>query len=164
MKRKIFPLILAGIASWSGTSQADMAALPGNGFASSRYEALWTKSPFAVASSDMPDKSFEYALVGIAQIDGVCYASLIDKSNSNHFLLATNDKVVQGLRLISVTPRPDVGKTEATFQKDDQVFTLSLNQEFVNGPGVAGGSAGPTHLLTHIVAPQHFIQPANSCP
>jgi hypothetical protein len=165
MKRTFtFLLIVVGAAGWRETIQADVPVLPGDGFASSRYEVLWTKSPFAVASSDLPDKSFEYSLVGIAQIDGVSYASLIDKSNSNHFLLATDAKAIQGLRLISVTSGPDTGKTVATFQKNDEFFTLSLNQEFVNVPPVNGGGAGPTHLLTHIVVPQHFIQPANSCP
>ena len=49
---------------------------------------------------------FNYALVGIAQFDGVSYASLIDRQTQKHFLLS-NGETVGDLTLVSVLPDSD---------------------------------------------------------
>jgi len=110
-------------------ARADAPVLPGAGFAASRYEVLWTKSPFAVASAEGGQESPDYALKGIAQFDGISYASLIDKRSPGpepeHFLLSS-DKPVKGLTLVSISRGHDSSGTFAVIQKDGQVSTLKL--------------------------------------
>ena len=106
---------------------ADAPALPGIGFVPSRYEVLWTKSPFAVATPEAAPESTDYTLVGVAQFDGVTYVNLIDKSNQEHILVST-EKPNKGLVVISVMRGYAMAGTVATLQKGDQTFTLKLEQ------------------------------------
>ena len=48
--RFLFIALTAGLVFSGRWGRADEAVVPGQGFTASRYEALWTKSPFAVAS------------------------------------------------------------------------------------------------------------------
>jgi hypothetical protein len=118
--------------------EADAPALPGHGFDSSHYEALWTKSPFAVATSDAAPESPDYDLVGVAQFDGVSYASLVDKHNQQHFLVS-GDKPDHGVTLVSITRGHDSGDTTAVVEKDGQTLTLTLTVP----PAPAGAPNNP---------------------
>ena len=102
MKKRLCLLIAcASIAApVRGESTAD-TALPGAGFPEDRYTTLWTKSPFAIATPDA-SPSTDYQLVGLAQFDGVSYASLVDKQTQEHFVL-TSEKPVRNLSLISIS-------------------------------------------------------------
>ncbi|HUB65983.1 MAG TPA: hypothetical protein VL981_00700 [Candidatus Methylacidiphilales bacterium] len=124
---RLFPLIAFALAFLSGTvGKADTPALPGNGFDASRYKALWTKSPFAVATDDSAQTSPDYSLVGIAEIDGISYASLIDKQNQEHFLLCS-DQPDRGLTLVSIKHGQDLSDTMAVIQKKNgESITLKL--------------------------------------
>jgi hypothetical protein len=75
--------------------------LPSSGFNGDRYSTLWTKSPFAIATPEAAAATQDYQLVGLAQFDGVSYASLIDKQTQEHFIV-TSEKPVKNLTLISV--------------------------------------------------------------
>jgi len=137
MSPRFISMVLAGaFATATGLARADDAAVPGTGFNASRYEELWTKSPFAVASSQEADVSPDYSLVGIARIDGVFYASLIDKQSNEHFLL-TSDAPVRGLKLVSITPGHDAASSTAVMQRNGESLTLKLEAAATPPPAPA---------------------------
>jgi hypothetical protein len=121
----LFLALAAGLALTAQPVRADDPAVPGGGFPASRYEALWTKSPFAVATSEAAPESPDYVLVGIANVDGISYASLIESQNQEHFLISS-DKPIRGLTLTSITRNHD--DTYAVVQRDGQPITLKLEQ------------------------------------
>lgn len=127
-----YPLFLGGIILSAVLVMADEPAIPGSGFAATRYEALWSKSPFSVASPDEGPESPDYSLVGIAQFDGISYATVINKQTQDH-ILVSSDKPVGGFTLISVTLGHDPSGTTAVLQKDGQSLTLKLEQAPVTG-------------------------------
>jgi hypothetical protein len=133
--------------------QADDPVVPGAGFSASRYEALWTKSPFAVATPDVAvDTSPDYMLVGFAaNVGGVSYASLIDAHNQEHFLIST-DKPNRGLTLGSITRSHDGADTFASVLKDGQTLTLKLEQPPASAP-VAGANMPPGGMTPQISMP-----------
>ena len=133
------------------------AALPGKGFAPSRYETLWSKSPFAVATADTTaTTSSDYKLVGMARIDGVSYASLIDtlSPDQQHFLLSS-DKPVRGLTLVSVTNGHDASGMVAVIEKDGQTMTLKLEQ------ARAGGAPSPAPVIVNANPSPNINVPPN---
>jgi len=141
MKRAFLLALAAGLALTAQPVRADDPAVPGGGFPASRYEALWTKSPFAVATSEAGPESPDYSLVGIANVDGISYASLIDAHNQEHFLISS-DKPNRGLTLTSITRNHD--DTYAAVQKDGQSITLKLEQP---PPTAAVAGAPPTNTV-----------------
>jgi hypothetical protein len=116
---------------------ADNSAVPNAAFSASRYEDLWTKSPFAVATSEAGPESPDYMLVGIANVDGISYACLIDAHNQEHFLISS-DKPNRGLTLTSITRNHD--DTYAAVQKDGESITLKLQQP----PPMAAAPGAPS--------------------
>jgi len=125
MKRRCLSSIhLAGLVLLVVPAWADAPVLPGAGFDVAHYEALWTKSPFSVSSEAGPE-SPDYALVGIAQFDGIYYVSLIDQKNQEHFLVSTS-KPARGLVLVSVTPGHGTSDAFAMLQRDGQPITLKM--------------------------------------
>jgi hypothetical protein len=118
---------------------ADDSVLPGQGNTAAHYETLWTKSPFSVATPDAVDTSPDYTLVGITQLDGVAYASVVDAHTQDHFVIST-EKTIQGLKLVSITHSRSGSDTFASVQKDGQVLSLKL-QSAALPP--AGGVPGP---------------------
>jgi len=149
MKRRPFSFVLAaGIVLLVAQAWADPPVLPGEGFAASHYEALWTKSPFSVSSSEAAPDSPDYTLVAVARFDGVYYASLIDQKSQEHFLV-TSDKPARGLTLISVTPGHGDKDTFAMMQKDGQTLTLKMQTSAAAGaaPNTMPGANPPTNVL-----------------
>jgi len=130
-------------------------AAPSAGFPASRYEALWTKSPFAVATSeDATVTSPDYMLVGVSNIGGVFYASVIEKQNQEHFLVSS-DKPTRGMTLTAVNRSHDNTDTFAVVQKDGQSLTLKLEQAPTGQPGVdMAGNAAPAPGQGQIMTPQ----------
>jgi hypothetical protein len=128
MKTFILFLAMAGsLALTAKPAGAEDSAAPGPGFVASRYETLWTKSPFSVATAEAAQESPDYSLVGIAEFDGVSYASLIERQSQEHFLISS-DKPIRGLMLTSITHGPAGTDTYAVVQKDGQPITLKLEQ------------------------------------
>jgi hypothetical protein len=126
--------LAAMLAARAGS--ADEAPFPPAGFPSDRYAALWTKSPFAIATPEAGAASADYSLVGLAQFDGVSYASLIEKQSGDHFVLAS-DKPVRNLTLLSIAHRAD-GAT-ATINHNGETLTLRLeNAPPSGGPNPNG--------------------------
>jgi len=136
MLRQLTMLFMAG-AIFSGIALADEATLPGSGWKAVRYETLWTKSPFSVATPEVAQGSVEYSLWGIGKIEGISFASLTEKQSNEHFLL-TSDKPVRGLTLVSIKRGNDASTTQAVIQKDGQSIVLKLEQGQATAP-MAGG-------------------------
>ena len=150
MKTTILLPILAAVATMTAASlRADDPAVPAGGFPASRYETLWTNSPFAVASAEEVQDSPDYFLVGITNVEGVSYASVIEVKTQDHFLISS-DKPNRGMTLTSVTRSRNGTDSYAIVQKDGQTLTLKLEQAPNGVPG------GP-------VANQGF-QPGNMTP
>jgi hypothetical protein len=150
-----FGALMLGVAM----SPAADDALPGTGFPASHYQLLWTKSPFTVESPGEAPTTTDYSLVGIAQFDGISYASLIDKSNSEHFLLSS-DKPARGLSLVSLNHGSKPEDTTAVILKNGQQMTLKLDASAAEGapPPMAGQPPMPG------VAPEPFQMPASGQP
>jgi hypothetical protein len=111
----------------------DEATVAHTGYQAARYEPLWTHSPFSVETpEDDTTQSAEYSLVGVAQIDGVSYANLVEKQNQNHFLISS-DKTINGLMLTAVTHRG--GDIYATITHNGEVLSLKLES--------GGGATAP---------------------
>jgi hypothetical protein len=127
---KQFLLIVA--AGWSLTGHAlfaDDAVVPAANFQASRYESLWTKSPFAVETSETAvEESPDYLLVGFANIDGVSYASVIERQSPQEHFLISSDKPVKGLTLTSITIGKNGSDTYAVVNRNGQPITLKLEQ------------------------------------
>ena len=118
----------------------DTATLPGSGFGGDRYATLWTKSPFAIATPEAAAESQDYQLVGLAQFDGVSYASLVDKQTQEHFVLAS-DKPVRNLTLVSIAHTADGGS--AVLQRNGEMLTLKQEGEPAAAPGQPPPNAPP---------------------
>lgn len=113
-------------------------SLPSGSFPPSRYEVLWTKSPFQVASPDEAPSSPDYELQGIFKIDGVSYASVFIKQSSEHFVISS-EQPVKGLTLVSVTPKHDSTPAAANLLKDGEAISLKMD----SGMAV-GGAPSPS--------------------
>ena len=147
MKAGNFLFVLAAGLLLGGAVAAADAPLPGSGFDASRYATLWMKSPFVVASTDAPAASPDYDLVGIAQIDGVSYASLIDKNNNNQHFLISGDHPAEGVSLVSITRGQNAGDTTAVIQKNGQSLTLKLTAALAASGPAPGVAAVPLQGL-----------------
>lgn len=167
--RFFFSVLLSGSIVTPLLAGADEPALPGSGYVATRYEALWSKSPFSVASAEDGPTSPDYSLVGIAQFDGVSYATVVNKQTQEHFLLSS-DKPVKGFTLVSVTRGHDPSSTMAMLQKDGQSMTLKLDVTPVapmpsmvnNFPGMNNNGGGIP--LPPGVVPMPGNQPGNQPP
>jgi hypothetical protein len=135
----------------------DEATVAHQGYPAARYESLWTHSPFAVETPEEDTtESADYALVGIAQIDGVSYASLIEKQNQNH-LLISSDKPINGLTLNSISHKAG-GDTYATLIHDGQPLTLKLEALAANA-GLQGGGTVNAPPMPGSMAPNSIVTP-----
>ena len=128
---------------------ADDAALPGAAFDPSRYHALWENSPFAVATP-VAVESEEYSLVGAAQFDGVAYASIVDRQNSDHFVV-TSATPAHGLSLVSLVRGQTADSTFATLQKNGSMLRLKLETTPVAGS--AAPAPAPMVMNAPIASP-----------
>lgn len=139
MKTSVLILTVSGFCALASVPLcADDAAVPGEGFNAAHYETLWTKSPFSVATPDAVEESPDYALVGIAQFDGIAYASVVDNHTQDHFLIST-EKEVKGLKLVSINKSRTGSDTYASVQKSGQPLTLKLQAQ---AAGAGGGAPG----------------------
>ena len=97
--------------------------VPGGPFPADRYSTLWENSPFAVATP-VAAESAQYSLVGVAQVDGVSYLSVIDKQGTGDHFVVTSNTPSHGLSLVSLTRDPT--STFATLKKDGGIVKLPL--------------------------------------
>jgi hypothetical protein len=161
MKALVFLLpFFAGLALTAQPVQADDPVLPGAGFSASRYQALWTKPPLAVATAEAgQDTSPDYLLYGIANVDGITYASVVDAHSQEHFLIST-DKATRGLTLTSISRSSDGSGTYANVLKDGQTITLKLQQ----ASGTAGVPGAPTNFSMPGAMTQQITMPGANLP
>lgn len=99
--------------------------LPAAGWPATRYEILWTNSPFSVATPEAIQESSVYSLQGVAQFDGISYANLTEKKSGEHFVLSSNNPV-RGLMLMSISRGKDLSSTQAVVLKEGLTLTLKL--------------------------------------
>ena len=138
-------------------------ALPGAGFDPARYSQLWTKSPFAVATPEGAAESPDYALVGVAEFDGISYASLTDRHSQEHFVLSS-DKPVRGLVLVSINRGKDVASTSVNLQKDGQPLTLNLEiAPSAAAPGMPVANLPPGNVPAS-ASPSAIYSPRTNAP
>jgi len=139
----------------------DDASAAHDGFPPTRYEQLWSKSPFAVETPDeTATDSADYALVGVAQLGDVTYASLVDKHTNDH-LLISSDKPLGGLSITSLSKRPDGIYVSLT--RNGEPMTLKLeNAPASAGTGAAGGFSGNPTTMPNTMAP--FTMPGSMNP
>lgn len=143
-------IMLASPVAWAAPVSAS-SAVPGPAFDGGRYANLWTKSPFAVATPDASSAtSADYQLVGLAQFDGISYASLIEKQSQEHFILASN-KPVKDLKLVSVSRGPNGGSAVVMHNGE----SLILREE------AAPLDAGSTAALRTIIPPPGMMPSPN---
>lgn len=136
-------VLVCGFALFIRPVMGDDDVLPGNGFSASRYEVLWTKSPFAVATAEAAPESPDYALKGAAQFDGVSYVTLIDKKSQEHFLLSS-EKPVRGLKLLSLARGKTAADTAAVIDRNGESLTLKLDISDTSFPAGGNVVAGQT--------------------
>jgi hypothetical protein len=154
--------LLIGAAAFLCASEfnglrADEPSPPAGVFPPDRYESLWNKSPFSVATAEAAPDSPDYMLVGIAQIEGISYASLIDRQTQEHFLVSSN-KANRGITLSSVTEGKNGADTLAVVVKDGQPLTLKL--ETVAGNTVqTAASPGAAPAPSFTPPPQQIPMP-----
>ena len=142
--KRLLPLFLMGAGL--GGLQADI--LPTGPFPASRYSALWETSPFAVATP-VAAESAQYSLVGVAQVDGVSYLSVIDKQGAGDHFVVTSSSPSHGLSLVSLTH--ETNSTYATLKKDGGIVKLPLEGGSTTAvPTVIPMTQAPAvHTFTH---------------
>lgn len=151
-------------ASNAPAAPGDDASAEHNGFPPTRYEQLWSKSPFAVETPDaVTTDSADYALVGVAQLGNVTYASLVDKHTNSH-ILVSSDKPLGNLSVTAVTKRSDGIYVSLT--QSGSPLTLKLESAPATSAPVPGATAfgGPTPTaMPNIPMPgaqnQQFLPP-----
>ncbi|HEV3272861.1 MAG TPA: hypothetical protein VGZ93_11830 [Candidatus Methylacidiphilales bacterium] len=159
---KYLSLILAtGLALTARPVRADGPVVPGAGFAAARYEMLWTKSPFAVATPEAGEDSTDYILYGITKIDGTSYASVVDKQNPLKHYLISSDKATEGLTLSSVIVGANGSDTFAVLEKDGQTITLKLEPPPTAAAGPGTGSENPMNMPPGMMSQQLQMPGAN---
>jgi len=90
-----------------------------------RYEALWTKSPFSVATARR--RLTRPTIPGRRRTHGRhSYVNVVDKQSGEHFIV-TSDKPARGLTLVSVSRGQGAGDASAIMKKDTgEAITSSL--------------------------------------
>ena len=152
--------VRADMAAPAAAPTTQKAVIPTADFEATRYESLWKKSPFSVATPDGPtDTSPDYALYGIANIEGITYASLVDAHTNEHFLVSS-DKAVRGITLNGITHQPNSTDIFANVVKDGQPLTLKLATAPTPAaatpnasPGLTPQGAAPGSIVPNIIAP-----------
>jgi hypothetical protein len=154
MSKRSAPLL--GLLLLGALSTAARAGdlLPGGPFDPSRYHTLWEDSPFAVATP-VAVESAEYALVGAAQFDGVAYASIIDKQNSDHFVV-TSATPAHGLTLVKLTRGQTADSTFATLQNGGAVLKLKLETTPAPNGASLPSPGSPTMPSAPVYSPPVF--------
>ncbi len=154
MKPLLFLIGLWAGAGWMQARAQD--TLPGDGFDAARYEALWKKSPFAVATPEAGPSSPDYALVGVAQFDHVSYASLVDRHTQEHFVVSTEEPS-HGVVLLSIIRDADQTPSSAALRikGESQILPLEAASKGPHLPGLPGPGGNPaaTPGLTGLTAP-----------
>jgi hypothetical protein len=93
------------------------------------FALLFSHRATAGNSSDGEASSVDassYELVGIARLDGISYASIIEPQSGYHFLLSTVDPSADGLVLASVRTDDDPSGPSVTVREDGVNVVLAM--------------------------------------
>ena len=100
--------------------------------------------------------SFPYTLVGIAEFDGISYASLVDRQTGNHFLLSTDKKSELDVALISVKTYDDSAGPAALIEKDTETVLVKMGSGISLSPSFFSSSVS---LVSQVNAVQNIPRP-----
>ncbi len=126
------------------------SVVPGASFPVEHYSKLWLQSPFAVASATVA-ASPDFALLAVAKIDGVSYATMLQKQTQQHFVVSSQEPA-HGLTLVSIQRGKNADGTIASFLQSGQSITLPLetakpgDTPEVNATPIGPVGATPTYL------------------
>ena len=95
-------------------------------FPAARYEHLWVRSPFSVASTTFDPDSAEYDLVGVGKVDDEVYASVQDRQSGEIFVIS-NHHPSHNLKLFQVHGGDRPEDSFAIIGRADQTITLHLH-------------------------------------
>lgn len=114
-----------------------------------RYEMLWSKSPFTLASQveDAPQPGFadELVLVAVAQEDGRPTVIVVNKKTQARQLVTSDAANTAGLKLESIEPNDDPLKVRARIRKGSEVGVVKYDMALlaVRPPPPAKGKGPP---------------------
>lgn len=158
----LFFTVAGSFALLAKTACADDAALPGEGYAASHYETLWTKSPFSVATPDTVEASPDYTVAGITQLEGIAYASVVDSHSGAHFLISSEKANKEGLKLVAITRSHNSPDTYVSVQKDGQPLTLKLQSAPATPPTPGANPNEPPIMVPPVT--QNIQMPGGNNP
>jgi hypothetical protein len=128
-KAPVFAMLTALVVGYEiaeVTCHADAPIVPADGYSASHYGSLWARSPFAVATSEVPvDSDPGYALVGVAHLDGVDYANVIETKSQRHFLVFSGGTTC-GLSLVSISRGDRPSDASAVLKKDGELIQVKM--------------------------------------
>lgn len=133
-----------------------------------RYEALWTRSPFALSSVSEQAAATGFgehlALVGYARIGSTDLVTIVDKQSQKR-LLVTMQPGPENIRLVSLETNQDRTRVTAVLQKGEEKAVVKFDLDLLKSapsPGApiataAGNSAPPPPSIRR---PPRMIIPA----
>jgi hypothetical protein len=119
-------------------------AIP-SAFGKDRYEALRTKSPFAVATAVVappaPQASFaaNWYVSGVGRIDDDYYVSIKSRDLSTQFTLYAG-QTVDGVTVASVNWSDQIGKSTVVLRKGTETAKLEFNEAQLHGPATTAAA------------------------
>src|SRR2546426_3626336 len=130
-----------------------------------RYQAMLTRSPFAIATVAVPSATPDFAkdlfVANAARsADGgfVTIASATDKNLKEY--LSTKGENEHGFAISDIQWSDQIGQTKVTITKDGKYAPLTFNQALISQPG--GGN--PNQPQTNAVQPQPPMYPPGMSP
>ncbi len=143
MKLRVAPFICSLAAVTAPLFAADV--IPA-GYPAERYEILWQKSPFTLASvaTEQAKPGFAESLVvtGVARIGDEDFLMLFDKKSQERLMLSST-KSAGGIELVTLNASPDPLKTTATVRRGGETAVVRYDPSLLTAPGAAQAAARP---------------------
>ena len=154
-------VFLIGVAA---ISQAAEPIVP-QSFPTERYERIWKKSPFTVASVLAPEAvdntSFadSLSLVGLLTIGGKPLVTVVSNDSQETQLIEADQPNAAGLQVVSFVNNLDPTKVEVVLKKGDATGTLHFSyKEPAAIPPEVQNTANQSQN------PRRIVQPTNNVP
>ncbi len=158
-----FALLLA-----AGSLSAAESVLP-QGYPPERYQHLWTKSPFTVASVIAPEAvdnttfADTLSLAGLMIVDNQPLVTVVANDSQETQLVEANKPNASGLQVVSFVNNLDPSKVEVVLKKGDAIGKLHFNINEV--AAAAPPQPGVPNQPNQANQPRRIIQPRpNSVP
>jgi hypothetical protein len=134
----------------AGSGHADEQVIP-QGYPVERYEPLWKKSPFSLASANAVAAvpagfADSLALTGVMKIGGEVYVSVVDKVTKERQMLSAKAEgqaiLVEKLELADNDP----GKVAVTLRKGGEISLLRYDMDFLKQMAAVSAPVAPVPL------------------